>query len=88
MERSSSKLTTAPFIPPFLQSSHLLYTTTDIYDKDKVDIEHVSMDDVFKLLQCDEHGITDEEAVRRVGIFGPNKVRFASAFGSIFDHLH
>ncbi len=47
---------------------------TDIYDKDKVDIEHVSMDDVFKLLQCDEHGITDEEAVRRTGIFGPNKV--------------
>lgn len=26
------------------------------------------------LLQCDEHGLTDEEAARRIGIFGPNKV--------------
>jgi H+-transporting ATPase len=51
------------------------FTAEDIYDKDKVDIEHVSMEDVFKLLQCDENGITDDEAVRRVGIFGPNKVR-------------
>lgn len=50
------------------------FTAEDIYDKDKVDIEHVSMDDVFKLLQCDENGITDEEAVRRTGIFGPNKL--------------
>jgi hypothetical protein len=46
-----------------------------LYDKDKVDIEHVSMEDVFVLLQCDDKGLTEEEAVRRIGIFGPNKVR-------------
>lgn len=46
----------------------------DLYDKDKVDIEHVSMSDVLTLLQCDEHGLTDAEAERRLGIFGPNKV--------------
>ena len=48
----------------------------DLYDKDKVDIEHVSMEDVFVLLQCDDKGLTEEEAVRRIGIFGPNKVRY------------
>jgi H+-transporting ATPase len=47
-----------------------------LYDKDKVDIEHVSMEDVFTLLQCDEHGLTDAEAERRLGIFGPNKVSY------------
>lgn len=48
--------------------------SSDLYDKDKVDIEHVSMADVLTLLQCDEHGLTEEEAARRIGIFGPNKV--------------
>lgn len=52
-----------------------LYRLADLYDKDKVDIEHVSMEDVFVLLQCDDKGLTEEEAVRRIGIFGPNKVR-------------
>jgi hypothetical protein len=56
----------------FLTSSSLL----DLYDKDKVDIEHVSMADVMTLLQCDEHGLTEAEAERRLGIFGPNKVSF------------
>jgi hypothetical protein len=51
------------------------YRLADLYDKDKVDIEHVSMEDVFVLLQCDDKGLTEEEAVRRIGIFGPNKVR-------------
>jgi H+-transporting ATPase len=49
-------------------------TAEDLYDKDKVDIEHVSMEDVFVLLQCDDKGLTEEEAVRRIGIFGPNKL--------------
>ena len=49
-------------------------SSLDLYDKDKVDIEHVSMADVLTLLQCDEHGLTEEEAARRIGIFGPNKV--------------
>lgn len=75
------------------------FTAEDLYDKDKVDIEHgelnvairfqrnsllrlfspphsVSMEDVLTLLQCDEGGLTDEEAARRIGIFGPNKVSF------------
>lgn len=32
------------------------------------------MDDAFKLLQCDENGLTKEEATRRLEIFGPNKL--------------
>ncbi|GJJ15038.1 hypothetical protein Clacol_009312 [Clathrus columnatus] len=46
----------------------------DLYDKEKVDLETVVIDDVFKLLQCDENGLTDEEAKRRLEIFGPNKL--------------
>jgi len=50
------------------------FTATDLYDKDKVDIEHVVMEEVFQLLQCDENGLTDAEATNRIGIFGPNKL--------------
>lgn len=32
------------------------------------------VEDVFKLLECDEKGLTDEEAARRLDIFGPNKL--------------
>lgn len=46
----------------------------DLYDKDKVDIEEVDIDDVFKLLQCDDAGLTEAEAARRMEIFGPNKL--------------
>ena len=46
----------------------------DLYDKDKVDLETIVIDDVFKLLQCDDKGLTDEEAKRRFDIFGPNKL--------------
>ncbi|KAH9930806.1 plasma-membrane proton-e [Amylocystis lapponica] len=46
----------------------------DLYDKEKVDLETVVVDDVFKLLQCDEGGLTDEEAVRRLELFGPNRL--------------
>lgn len=28
------------------------FTVEDLYDKDKVDIEHVVMEEVFQLLQC------------------------------------
>ena len=45
-----------------------------MYDKDKVDIEHVVMEEVFQLLQCTDQGLTDEEAHNRIGIFGPNKL--------------
>ena len=46
----------------------------DLYDKEKVDLETIVVDDVFKLLQCDETGLNDEEAVRRLELFGPNKL--------------
>jgi H+-transporting ATPase len=47
--------------------------TEDLYDKEKVDLETIDID-VFRLLQCDDGGLTDEEARRRVEIFGPNKL--------------
>ena len=50
------------------------FTAADLYDKDKVDIEHVVMEEVFQLLQCDDQGLTTAEAQNRVGIFGPNKL--------------
>jgi len=50
------------------------FTAEDLYDKDKVDIEHVVMEEVMHLLQCSEAGLTSEEAARRIEIFGPNKL--------------
>ena len=32
------------------------------------------IEDVFRLLDCTEDGLADEEATRRIGIFGPNKL--------------
>ena len=46
----------------------------DLYDKEKVDLETIVIDDVFKLLQCDDQGLNTEEAKRRYDIFGPNKL--------------
>ncbi|PPR06522.1 hypothetical protein CVT24_001441 [Panaeolus cyanescens] len=46
----------------------------DLYDKEKVDLETIVIDDVFKLLQCDDNGLTQEEAQRRLELFGPNKL--------------
>lgn len=46
----------------------------DLYDKEKVDLETIVIDDVFKLLQCDENGLNTDEAKRRFEIFGPNKL--------------
>jgi len=46
----------------------------DLYDKEKVDLETIVIDDVFKLLQCDENGLSSEEAHRRIELFGPNKL--------------
>lgn len=45
-----------------------------MYDKEKVDLETIVIDDVFKLLQCDDNGLTQEEADRRLELFGPNKL--------------
>ncbi|KAL5480944.1 hypothetical protein ACEPAI_9885 [Sanghuangporus weigelae] len=46
----------------------------DLYDKEKVDLETIVIEDVFKLLQCDDQGLSSEEATRRYEIFGPNKL--------------
>ena len=46
----------------------------DLYNKEKVNLETIVIDDVFKLLQCDENGLTDKEAQRRLELFGPNKL--------------
>ncbi|BEJ10719.1 hypothetical protein CspHIS471_0101410 [Cutaneotrichosporon sp. HIS471] len=50
------------------------FTAADLYDKDKVDIEHIVMEEVFQLLQCDDKGLTSAEAESRIAIFGPNKL--------------
>ena len=46
----------------------------DLYDKDKVDLETIDIKDVYKLLQSQEAGLADEEAYRRIELFGPNKL--------------
>ncbi|WOO83344.1 ATPase 4, plasma membrane-type [Vanrija pseudolonga] len=55
--------------------NEISFTAADLYDKDKVDIEHVVMEEVFQLLQCDDKGLTEAEATNRIGIFGPNKLQ-------------
>jgi hypothetical protein len=47
----------------------------DLYDKEKVDLETVQIDDVFTLLQCDDQGLTGEEAARRLAIFRSQQAR-------------
>ena len=32
------------------------------------------IEDVFTLLECTKDGLTDDEAARRLAIFGPNKL--------------
>ncbi|RDB27085.1 ATPase 8, plasma membrane-type [Hypsizygus marmoreus] len=46
----------------------------DLYDKEKVDLETIVIDDVFTLLQCSDEGLSQEEAARRLELFGPNKL--------------
>lgn len=54
--------------------SEIQLKAEDLYDKEKVDLENIVIEDVFQLLQCDEGGLTTEEAQRRIEIFGPNKL--------------
>jgi H+-transporting ATPase len=57
-----------------------------------VDLETIVIEDVFKLLQCEEIGLNDEEAARRLTIFGPNRLEHeeqnailqASSFADLF----
>ncbi|KAF8474387.1 plasma-membrane proton-e [Russula ochroleuca] len=46
----------------------------DLYDKEKVDLETIVIEDVFTLLQCNDQGLSTEESKRRLEIFGPNKL--------------
>ncbi|EDR02588.1 plasma membrane H+-transporting ATPase [Laccaria bicolor S238N-H82] len=46
----------------------------DLYDKEKVDLETIVINNVFKLLQCTAEGLNHEEAQRRLKLFGPNKL--------------
>ncbi|EKM57421.1 uncharacterized protein PHACADRAFT_251073 [Phanerochaete carnosa HHB-10118-sp] len=54
--------------------SQIQLRAEDLYDKDKVDLETIVVDDVFKLLQCTEAGLDTAEAQRRLELFGPNKL--------------
>ena len=45
----------------------------DLYDKDKVDLETIVVNDVFKLLQCTDAGLDAAEATRRLELFGPSE---------------
>ncbi|KAF8343335.1 plasma membrane H+-transporting ATPase [Amanita rubescens] len=54
--------------------SKIILEAEDLYDKDKVDLETMVLEDVFKLLQCDDAGLTVAEAQHRLQIFGPNKL--------------
>lgn len=46
----------------------------DLYDKEKVDLETIVIEDVFTLLQCNGEGLTQVEVDRRLELFGPNKL--------------
>ncbi|KAI9606207.1 hypothetical protein H4Q26_004582 [Puccinia striiformis f. sp. tritici PST-130] len=43
----------------------------DLYDREKVDLEQVELEDVWVLLQTSENGLDAAEVERRRGIFGP-----------------
>ncbi|KAH9453019.1 hypothetical protein MJO29_007987 [Puccinia striiformis f. sp. tritici] len=46
----------------------------DLYDREKVDLEQVELEDVWVLLQTSENGLDAAEVERRRGIFGPNRL--------------
>ncbi|KAI0696067.1 plasma-membrane proton-e [Cytidiella melzeri] len=54
--------------------SQIQLRAEDLYDKDKVDLETIVVDDVFKLLQCTDGGLDSAEATRRLELFGPNRL--------------
>lgn len=58
----------------------------DLYDKEKVDLETIVIDDVFKL-QCDDKGLDSEEATRRLGLFGPNRLESEEQNAFLQVHL-
>ncbi|KAF9530202.1 plasma membrane H(+)-ATPase 1 [Crepidotus variabilis] len=46
----------------------------NLYDKEKVDIEAIPLEEVFELLQCTSDGLDQKEVNDRLQIFGPNKL--------------
>lgn len=46
----------------------------DLYDKEKVDLEAVDLEDVYRLLQANQSGLSSAEVTRRLELFGPNKI--------------
>lgn len=69
--------------------SQIQLKAEDLYDKEKVDLETIVVEDVFKLLQCDENGLTNDEAARRLELFGPNRLESEeqNAFLQVRFHL-
>jgi H+-transporting ATPase len=58
----------------FLPGLKIELKAEDLYDKEKVDLETIVIEDVFKLLQSTDQGLTSEEAAHRLDLFGPNKL--------------
>ncbi|KAF8594457.1 plasma-membrane proton-e [Ceratobasidium sp. AG-I] len=46
----------------------------DLYNREKVDLETILLNDLFTLLQCHEEGLAETEAQRRLELFGPNRL--------------
>jgi hypothetical protein len=46
----------------------------DLYDMEQNHLGTIVLDDIFKLLRCDDDGLDAEEAHRRFECFGPNKL--------------
>ncbi|KAG5349720.1 hypothetical protein C0989_002184 [Termitomyces sp. Mn162] len=46
----------------------------DLYDKEKVNLETIVINDVFILLQCNQEGLTQAEADHCIELFDPNKL--------------
>lgn len=67
--------------------SQIQLRAEDLYDKEKVDLETIVVEDVFKLLQCDDAGLTEEEALRRLELFGPNKLESEEQNAFLQVHL-
>ncbi|KAJ7639564.1 plasma membrane H+-transporting ATPase [Roridomyces roridus] len=59
---------------PHVDMSTIELTAEDLYDKERVDLDTLCIDDVFKLLRSDHDGLSDEEAQRRLQFFGPNRL--------------
>ncbi|POW22312.1 hypothetical protein PSHT_01442 [Puccinia striiformis] len=53
-------------------------TAEDLYDREKVDLEQVELEDVWVLLQTSENGLDAAEVERRRAIFGPNRAAVVS----------